>query len=143
LKRSDALRALSREHHQALAVGRALSLATDVEQATGRFLEFWKREGALHFRIEEEVLLPYWGVLGSAHAESAARVAREHLQLRSAALYVAAGAASLASIRALGIMLIAHVRFEERELFPLIEAGLGAAELEYLAGAVADAEGGR
>jgi len=32
------------------------------------------------------------------------------------------------------------VRFEERELFPLIEASLGPAGLERLARAVADAE---
>jgi hypothetical protein len=46
----------------------------------------------------------------------------------------------LATIRELGERLAAHVRFEERELFPLIEADLGENALERLARAVAAAE---
>jgi len=140
LRRSEALRSLSREHHQALSIGRDLSRANDAGAAAESFLEFWKRDGALHFRLEEEVLLPYWAVLGIVHAEAAARLAREHLQLRTAALRVAQGTPSLAVVRQLGEQLTAHVRFEERELFPLIEASLGAAGLERLARVVADAE---
>jgi hemerythrin-like domain-containing protein len=140
LRRSEALRSLSQEHHQALSIGRDLSRANDAGAAAESFLEFWKRDGALHFRLEEEVLLPYWAVLGIVHAEAAARLAREHLQLRSAALRVAQGTPSLALVRQLGGQLAAHVRFEERELFPLIEASLGPAGLERLARAVADAE---
>jgi hypothetical protein len=101
--------------------------------------EFWHREGALHFRIEEEVLLPTWGLLGTVDAKAAARLAREHLELRAAALALGEKP-PLAELRKLGEKLGAHVRFEERELFPLIEADLGAAELEHLAGAVARAE---
>lgn len=140
MRRSEALRSLSRDHHQALSIGRDLRRATDAEAAAERFLEFWNREGALHFRLEEEVLLPYWDLLGTVHAEAAERLAREHLQLRSAALRVARGTPSLAVVRQLGERLAAHVRFEERELFPRVEADLGTAELERLAGAVADAE---
>ena len=86
------------------------------------------------------MLLRYWDLLGTVPAEAAERLAREHVQLRSAALRVARGTPSLAVVRQLGEKLAAHVRFEERELFPLIEADLGAEELEHLASAVADAE---
>ena len=140
MKRSQALRSLSREHHQALAIGRDLRRADYPEPAAATFLEFWDREGAEHFRIEEEVLLPMWSLLGAVHAKAAARVAREHLHLRSAALALAA-APSLAAIRQLGAELVAHVRFEERELFPMIEADLGAAELDQLTRAVEGAAG--
>jgi hemerythrin-like domain-containing protein len=139
VKRCEALRSLSREHHRALTVGRDLRRAEDPELAAATFLEFWEREGAEHFRIEEEVLLPTWNLLGTVHAEAAARLAREHLQVRSAALALAE-APSLAAVRQLGEELVAHVRFEERELFPMIEADLGATELEQLARAVAEAE---
>jgi hypothetical protein len=140
MRRSEALRSLSRDHHQALSIGRDLRCADDPERAAAKFLEFWARQGALHFRIEEEVLLPTWQLLGTVHAEAAARLAREHLQLRSAALALAE-APSLAAVRQLGEDLVAHVRFEERELFPLIEADLGPVELNRLAAAVARAEG--
>ena len=142
MKRSQALRSLSREHHQALSVGRDLTHADDPERAASKFLEFWRREGAAHFRIEEEVLLPTWKLLGTVRAEATARLAREHLELRSAALALAE-APSLAAVRQVGEMLVAHVRFEERGLFPMIEADLGEPELEQLARAVAEAEGNR
>lgn len=140
MKRSEALRSLSREHHQALSVGRDLRRADDPEPAAAKFLGFWEREGAEHFRIEEEILLPTWSLLGTVHPEAAARLSREHLQLRAAALALAE-APSLAAVRQLGEELVAHVRFEERELFPMIEADLGGTELEQLARAVAEAEG--
>ena len=140
MRRSEALRSLSREHHQALSIARDLRRATNVGAAAEKFLEFWNREGALHFRIEEEVLLPSWALLGTVHTGAASRLAEEHLQLRAAALKLAEGAPSPVVVRQLGEKLAAHVRFEERELFPLIEADLGAAELKRLARAVADAE---
>jgi hypothetical protein len=141
VKRSDALRSLSREHHQALTIAQELRRTDAGERAAARFAEFWRHEGARHFRIEEEVLLPTWELLGTVHSEAAARLAREHLELRTAALALGEKP-SLAAIRALGEKLAAHVRFEERELFPLIEADLGEAELERLARAVAEAEAG-
>ena len=142
MKRSKALRSLSRDHHKALSVALDLRRFQDVGQASGRFLEFWP-DGALHFRIEEEVLLPYWELLGTVNAEAVARLSAEHRALRAAALEVSAGTASLSSLRNLGAKLAAHVRFEERELFPIIEADLGEHELETLARVVAEAEGNR
>jgi len=139
MKRSEALRSLSREHHQALTIAQELRRTDDPEHAAARFHEFWSRDGALHFRIEEEVLLPTWERLGTVDAEAAARLAREHLELRAAALALG-DAPPLAAIRELGEKLAAHVRFEERELFPLIEADLRAADLDQLARAVAEAE---
>jgi len=86
------------------------------------------------------VLLPIWELLGTVNAEAASRLAKEHLELRAAALALG-DEPPLAAVRELGENLGAHARSEERELFPLIEADLGAAELELLARAVAEAEG--
>ncbi len=85
------------------------------------------------------MLLPTWELRGTADADAAARIAREHLGLRTAALELGDKPA-LATVRELGETLAAHIRFEERELFPLILADLGAGELEQLASAVAEAE---
>ena len=139
MKRSEALRSLSRDHHQALALALELRRTDDPARAAARFHEFWSREGSLHFRVEEEVLLPTWELLGTVQAEPAARLAKEHREIRAAALALGANP-PLAAVRDLGERLAAHVRFEERELFPLIEADLGLGELEALARAVTNAE---
>jgi hemerythrin-like domain-containing protein len=144
LKRSEALRSLSRDHHRALALAQRLRRAEDASAAVASFLEFWTAEGERHFRIEEEVLLPYWAVLGGVDQAAAARLSKEHLALRSAALALALalkdGSPTLSALRSLGEQLAEHTRFEDRKLFPLIEKSLSASELERLAEAVAAAE---
>jgi hypothetical protein len=140
VKRSKALRSLSRDHHQALSVAQQLRRAEDTNEAAARFLEFWRADGAEHFRIEEEVLLPLWGLLGTVDDRAAARLSREHLAIRSEALALECDDPSLEQLRALGEQLSAHVRFEERELFALIEDDLDSDQLDRLATAVASAE---
>lgn len=140
MKRSEALRSLSRDHHQALVIAQDLRRAEDPPQAARHFLEFWKQQGEHHFRVEEEVLLPLWAFLGTLNAEAAAQVAREHLSIRRATMALEAGRVSLEQIHDLGEELEAHVRFEERELFPLLEADLDEDGLTHLARVVSEAE---
>lgn len=140
MKRSEALRSLSRDHHQALVVARNLRRAEDATTAARQFLEFWKQSGELHFRVEEEILLPYWALLGTVDGEAAARLAREHLSIRRAAMALERRNPSLEQLHDLGEELDAHVRFEERELFRLLEADLDEAGLNDLASAVSNAE---
>lgn len=109
-------------------------------EATRHFLEFWKQHGEPRFRVEEEVLLPGWALLGEVNAEAAVRVAREHLSIRRSAIALGSGHASLEQIHDLGEELEAHVRFEERELFALLEADLDEDGLAYLARVVSEAE---
>jgi len=140
VKRSEALRSLSRDHHQALVIAKDLRRAEDPPRAARHFLEFWEQHGELHFRLEEEVLLPYWALLGEVNAEAAARVAREHLSIRLSAIALGSGHVSLEQIHDLGEELEAHVRFEERELFALLEADLDEDGLAHLARVVSEAE---
>jgi hemerythrin-like domain-containing protein len=140
LKRSEALQSLARDHHRALALAQRLRRADDAPAATASFLEFWTAEGERHFRIEEEVLLPCWALLGTVDQDAAARLSRDHLALRTAALSLQEGPPSLSAVSSLGEQLAEHTRFEDRELFPLIEKDLGPPELERLAEAVATAE---
>lgn len=140
MKRSEALRSLSRDHHQALVAARNLRRAEDPTTAARQFLEFWRQSGELHFRVEEEILLPYWALLGTIDDEAAARLAREHLSIRRAATAVERRNPSLEQLHDLGEELGAHVRFEEGELFRLLEADLDEGGLSDLASAVRDAE---
>jgi len=65
----------------------------------------------------------------------------EHREIRAAAAALA-DASSLHAARALGELLAAHVRFEERTLFPLVEERLSHDGLVELGRALAAAEEG-
>lgn len=140
MKRSVALAPLSRDHHEALFA--ALTLKRATKPADGeRFLEFWRAHGRRHFQVEEEVLLPGWSDLaGDPDPQPVARVATEHLAIRVGARRAAAGALGAEELVALGELLERHVRFEERELFPLIEGSLAAEPLAALGAEVERAE---
>lgn len=140
MKRSPALTPLSHDHHQALVVAQRLRRAEEVDGPRSAFLRFWVTDGSAHFRIEEEVLLPIWSMLGCADAEHVARIAGEHLAIRAAALELESDQVGIDFLHRLGELLGTHVRFEERELFPAIEEDLDAAGLEALAAALAAAD---
>lgn len=140
-KRAEALQLLSRDHLRALLTAKALKEADDVEQARRRFLEFWGEDGAHHFRVEEEVLVPWWARFAPVDREGVARMLEEHLEIRRQALRLESGEGSLEELRALGRLLHDHVRFEERQLFPAIEDSLDAEQLDRLVPAVLAAEG--
>jgi hemerythrin-like domain-containing protein len=142
VKRSEALQSLSRDHDQALVQAQRLRNAADAEQVLTGFLDFWRSECELHFPVEEEVLLPRWAMLGRVDQNAASRLCREHLAIRTSVLE-AQKEPSIEGLRELGEQLAAHVRFEERELFPLLEADLDEERLQVLASAVSAAEQNR
>ena len=134
MKRSEALRALSHQHHQGLFAALRLKRARQDSAAEARsvFLDFFDREGARHFRAEEELLLPAF----ARHSEP-----DQHLDLRRRALDLEASPdPDPAELRELGERLESHIRFEERLLFPMIEEALPVDELERLGAAFARAE---
>jgi hypothetical protein len=141
--RQPALQSLSRDHHQALAI--ALKLArSDADTAAGAqdaFLRYWLGHGRDHFRAEEEILLPTFANHADPQHPLVARVLREHLLIRRRAIRIERGAEEpLWRLRELGALVSDHVRLEERELFPLVEARLSSDELAWLAGALERAE---
>jgi len=79
-----------------------------------------------HFRIEEEHLLP--ALTQAGESDLVARTARDHVELRS---LIERDAAPETVLR-FGERLDAHVRFEERELFPRAEAVLPAEALDAI-----------
>jgi len=121
MKRSSALIPLSHDHHHALVAARRLRLSGDGADAAAEaaeFSRFFADESVRHFREEEERLFPL--VADSEEARPLiVRALLEHQQLHALAGRVATG--DTAPMRDLAELLEAHVRFEERELFPLIE----------------------
>jgi hypothetical protein len=140
MKRSAALAPLSRDHHVALQEALRLRRATetDIAVAAARFVAFWRRSGARHFQVEEEIVLqalppgdPEWDA-------TVARVRAEHAEitLRAEAL----DDVDVDAARALGETLTAHVRFEERVVFPQLARALDDKRLGALGAAVEAAE---
>jgi hemerythrin-like domain-containing protein len=79
--------------------------------------------GSATSRSKETVLLPALPQTDEAWAAAARRVRREHEDLRARAADLAE-AGRLEAARELGQRLREHVRFEENELFPLLEERL-------------------
>jgi hemerythrin-like domain-containing protein len=136
MKRSQALASLSRDHHQALVVAQKLRRATDATapQARETFLAYWTGHGRRHFRLEEELLFPAYAGYGDPHDPRVLRALGEHVMIRHRADALAASpTAALATLEQLGGELAAHVRLEEREVFPMIERLMPSDELDALA----------
>lgn len=140
MKRAEALQPLSRDHLKALLAAKALREVEEPDAARIAFLDFWRDHGAHHFRVEEEVLLPQWALYAEVDRVGVDRMLEEHLRIRREALRLAAGEGALEDLRALGDLLHDHVRFEERQLFPAIEASLSDEQLAQLVPAVLEAE---
>ena len=146
MKRSPALAPLSRDHHRALEVALRLRRADSqsADAAIARFGEFWRHDGQRHFEIEEELILSALPASDPEWAQGVERVRRDHAAIRGMAsdLLGPDGDPTPDDARTLGEMLNDHVRFEERQLFPLLEDRLPAQELEALGRSVERAERG-
>jgi hemerythrin-like domain-containing protein len=110
-------------------------------QAVTQFLEAWRDEIQPHFRAEEEILLPAFAQMVPADDPLIVRTLTEHVALRRAVreLERAAVGSQQTLAREIGQSLDDHIRFEERVLFPAVEAALGGPSLvdlgrELLAG---------
>ena len=119
MKRSPELAALSHDHHHALDVARRLRRADrdDLAAVLAYLDDFWRTRGEEHFALEERVLVPEL-VDEPAWRAGVARMLAEHDEIRARASAVA----DVDAAHALGDLLHDHVRFEERELFVLLEA---------------------
>ncbi len=118
MKRIPALVELSREHHGALKLARAAQAAAadslpERQRLAARIRQLYASELDAHFRVEEQQLLPR---LTQAGADALVRRTQaEHDALR--ALVAALEQADADLLARFGVLMQAHVRFEERELF--------------------------
>ena len=131
MKRHPALIRLSRDHHNGLVQALRLRRAGVDGDASARlaaareFEEFFRNEERAHLRDEEEELFPLLLRHVSSQPVPLREVLVQHLQLqgfaRKLGIAVAAGMVDRQTLQAVGELLEAHIRLEERELFPLIE----------------------
>jgi quercetin dioxygenase-like cupin family protein len=127
VKRHPALVSLSHDHHHGLVQAKRLragAKGTDQLSAARAFLGFFAHDTVDHFREEEERLFPL--LEGSEEArEPLVRALLEHQRIHALVgrltAQVEEGAPDAETMRALGGEIEAHIRYEERELFPLIE----------------------
>jgi hemerythrin-like domain-containing protein len=134
MKRHPSLREFSDDHHQGLVNARRLRRAASGEGASSAdtardFLEFWQRDTSLHFRKEEEVLLPVLARYGGdLNEQPLLQMLTHHAQIRGLAMQLSGELKQDKiredTLRNLGEKLEAHIRLEEREVFPLIEHAL-------------------
>lgn len=147
MKRHPSLHPLSQHHHfaliQALEMRRAAEApaekrAAAVVRQAEKFVRFWHKSGHIHFREEEEVLLPAYA--RHARIDQDADVVRllgDHAEIRAAVLDFEQRLASKDEIGAdeiarIGKLLHDHVRLEENEVFPRIEKILGEGRLNEM-----------
>jgi hemerythrin-like domain-containing protein len=127
MRRAAELQPLSRDHNATLEHALRLRRAEepDVPAVVAAFLAFFICEGERHFHAEEEILLP---LVPADEDRAGLRLARDHAEIRRRARELGERPDRAAAAE-LGELLAAHVRFEERELFPLLEARLDPAVL--------------
>lgn len=123
MKRSEALIELSREHHTALSLAqRARRAAGEGGEAAAamaaQVVERFQAELQPHFDEEEAWLLP--ALARAGEGALVARTLADHAELTALAAGLAAPTAAV--LLAFADRLSAHVRFEERELFPAAES---------------------
>ena len=139
MKRHRSLVPLSHDHHQALVQARRLKRgkeSSDPSTVARTFLGFFAEETVRHFREEEELLFP--AVLDCPAArEPLIQALLQHERLHGLANLLRealdSGRPITPIMQELGDVLVAHVRHEERCLFPLIEGILDDSTLAAIA----------
>jgi hemerythrin-like domain-containing protein len=147
VKRHTSLHPLSQHHHfaliQALGMRRAAEAPAEkrnaaVEGQADKFVAFWHKTGIIHFREEEEVLLPAYARHTRLDQDAGVmRLLADHAEIRAAVQDFERRRAKNRPIEAeamarLAKLLHDHVRFEENDVFPRIERVLGEEDLDAM-----------
>jgi hypothetical protein len=132
MQREERMQGLSSDHHHSLVLVRKIreTLATgnSVQELCAELAAHYESELEEHFCVEEELLLPE---LPEATQHLASRTLSDHQLLRS---FIAAGIrGEISALRALADTLEAHVRFEERELYPACQVAVPSSVLDEVA----------
>lgn len=118
IKRHLALQNLSREHHDALVFAlrlqKGVAKKADLLDMKAYADWFWEDYLAAHFKLEEEFLFP---LLGKDH-KLVLKAQKQHQQLKS---LFELPSKSYSDFEETYAFLQHHIRFEERELFNLMQ----------------------
>ena len=134
MKRHSSLRKLSDDHHGGLVRARRLRRAAAGEgespaEVARAFLQSWEKDTSPHFREEEEVFLAVFARYGGdLDAEPIREMVADHARIRGLVMTLIeedrSGEVSTETLRKIGERLEAHIRLEERRVFPLVESFL-------------------
>lgn len=130
LKRAEAIVPLSRDHHHGLLFAWKIKQGARYGAAPERMAPyvayFWEAHLAPHFREEEEILFR-----PAVENNLVQQALEEHIAIRKLA---AAGAAAteIAPLQEIADAVTAHIRFEERTLFPFLEKTYSAETLREI-----------
>jgi hemerythrin-like domain-containing protein len=124
MKRRQKLQNLSREHHGALQLALKAKRAamsgdlTQIKAMATSCIAAFRAELDPHFVVEENTLLPLLAAVGEDKLVT--RVESDHAELRR--LSIQLQQPDVKTLLGFAKLLNSHVRFEERELFAVLEA---------------------
>jgi len=141
-RRHESLIPLTHDHHHALAQARRLQDVAKLTDETQRrnlandFINFYFGRAVRHFHEEEELF--FAPLIDHPEARDlVVRAASDHLRLhalvRTVKRQISNGEADQETLDRISQLLTEHVRFEEQELFPLVERLVPEDELRDLA----------
>lgn len=129
IKRHSALQPLSRDHHQGLLlcwkIRKGISKNISANEIASYTQWFFKEHLMLHFKIEEEQIFP---ILGNEN-KFVQQALSEHTLIASLIESIKNDYPHLEKI---ADTIEAHIRFEERELFNMIQLNASEAQLQSL-----------
>jgi hypothetical protein len=133
IKRSKHILQLSKDHHFTLLfswkIRQGLKYGADTERIRKYVQYFWQRDMQDHFREEEEIL---FAAVKDAKVQKALD---DHSQIKEQVEHVLKASSVEDATKQLSLLadtVDAHVRYEERELFPHLERMLTEAQLENI-----------
>jgi iron-sulfur cluster repair protein YtfE (RIC family) len=140
MKRHQSLYPLSHDHHLALVQALNLDKAgagsdqAGLREASTRFADFWRSELQRHFAQEEQIVLPLLAKYKAADAAEIGDTLEQHSAIARLIGELSEKLGRQESIEAslltnLADSLRRHIRYEESELFPAIEATVPEEEL--------------
>jgi len=136
MKRTNQLQPLSREHHLGLVLSRRAKVCAnnveDIAKHWTALTDYINQNMTNHFKVEDDLILAKLEGYRASHPQVAQvidKIAEQHQKL-----YQLIGLPSLsaAQVQELANALYDHIRFEERELFPLAQHVLSEQELDAI-----------
>ena len=140
LHRSVFLKKLSHDHHHGLLIGlraRKAAATGDASVIASTWIETERRFAAElepHFHVEERFILP--GLVARGMTDFIRQLTDEHAELR--AFVKPESERNASRLQRFGELLDAHIRFEERTLFEVVQTVFSEDELTALAVAATD-----
>lgn len=130
MKRHKSLIALSHDHHHGLRLAQLIKkgapeykdLPIDLNGKIKYTIESWDNELRLHFANEENILFPFVKNREPKIDQLLNEIISEHIEIKYLVEELAESSKKEDVLNRLGFKLEAHIRKEERELFPLIES---------------------